>query len=848
MSASPLPAELSHTLERLRQKIRGYAAWEGVALLLVAIGGLFWSSFLLDAAYFNLSRLELPRWLRAAFLIAGLAMLAAVAVTWIGLRVFRQMRQRALALVLERRFPQLGEGVITAVEAAEGGVRDVSPYHQAMLQRTMADAARAVDRLDLAAVFNPLPLRRALILVAALAASIIGLAAVDLGAMDRWVDGFIHLQDSYWPRSTDLLVRVLTQPGDRIRDFHNRQYRHPRGGDLTLIVDDSGGKSSPDRIRLDYRLAGGGTRRVYLTRIGGQPFQHTFPALLDRVDVWVSGGDFAMSRPLRVEVVEPPRLDHVVADTLYPDYTGLNRHDEAGRVVRTENPVLGTQLAVPLGSDLILRGRANKPLQSVRLDVDVGLDRYELHFGSDQGAAGANVEGPGRVVRDQDGTPRLLAWLTLRSRDGRSQLRAGWPAETVASWLSADRQSFALPLVLSPTASDDLFNAITEAASGQAPLPVPAPWPADALLRIHLEDADGIGSAEPHKLILSGIVDQPPVIEAALEGVGSAITRMARIPVSGLLRDDYGLVSARFEFQIDQQAEWLPREFVRPLASTVREFELARSDDELFERFDVLPLDLSVKQKLTLTVIADDGDTLTGPHRQRSQKFVFTVVPVEELLSILYAKELNLRNRFEQILTELKGLDGDLKLHRDRADELQALREPGRAAPAAGAARPGSADAASLESALIACAERALHGVRKNATETASIAEAFREIRAELVNNGAETPQNLARLDDQIIGPLDRITQTDYPAVDGALGLFKLANDRGQDAAAAIDATRPVLAGLIERMERILLEMRKLETFHEAMELLKSIIADQDGLKGETKTQRKAKALKALEE
>lgn len=827
LSTLRLPAELVQTLEHLRRSIRRYVAWEGLAVVLAVMAGWFWGSFLLDVLYFSVSRLELPRWFRAAVLIAGLTTLAAVALLWVGLRVFRQLRQRALALLLERRFPQLGESVITAVEAAEGVLQPATPYHRAMLERTIADAARTVERLDLAALFNPRPLRRALLLATLLAGSMVGLAVVDSAAMDRWWEGFVHLQDGYWPRETELMVRVLTQPGDRVREFNHGVYRHPRGGDLTLLVESAPGKLLPDRVRLDYRLGEAGLRRVYLTRLGDQPLQHTFPALLEPVALWVRGGDFAMSRPLRVEVVEPPRIDQIVAETLYPEYTGLNLRDDQGLIQRTAQAVLGTQLALPLGSDVLLRGVSNKPLRSVRIDVDVGLERYEWHLGThpQEGAVSTAPE-------------PVSAWFTLRSREGRPQLRAGWSQDIAAAWLSADRRSFTLPLMLSPTAAEELPDLLGRASSGMGELPVPLPWPADALLRIHLEDADGIGSAEPHRLALVGIVDQPPSVEVTLEGIGSSVTRLARIPVAGVIRDDYGVVSAQFEYQIDQ-SDWQTRDLARPVPAPTREFVLARSDTEPFERFDLLPLDLSVKQKVVLTVVARDGDQLTGPHQQRSQKFVFTVVPVEELLSLLYAKELNLRKRFEQILSELKDLQKDLSLHHERALELRELREAGRN-DQDDAVRP-------LLAALSACAERSLHGVRKNATETAGIAIAFRDIRAELVNNGAETPQNLSRLDDKILAPLDGILTTSFPAVDAALGLFKLANDKGQDPLGAIDGVEPPLAGLIARMEQILLEMRKLETFHEALELLKSIMADQDGIKEDTKTERKAKALRALE-
>ena len=118
---------------------------------------------------------------------------------------------------------------------------------------------------------------------------------------------------------------------------------------------------------------------------------------------------------------------------------------------------------------------------------------------------------------------------------------------------------------------------------------------------------------------------------------------------------------------------------------------------EAFERFDVLPLDLSIGQKLMVSVSAIDGCTVlevakgvpvkatpagTDPeppkaapvtelpaHRAYGMKYVFTIVSEEELLSMLYAREINIRKRFEQIIVELKQARQELKIQRERADE-----------------------------------------------------------------------------------------------------------------------------------------------------------------------------------
>jgi hypothetical protein len=311
----------------------------------------------------------------------------------------------------------------------------------------------------------------------------------------------------------------------------------------------------------------------------------------------------------------------------------------------------------------------------------------------------------------------------------------------------------------------------------------------------------------------------------------------------GRAADDYGLASVRFEFQINDQPDWTARPLSAGLANgapttVVREFKLRRNESEEFERFDTVPLDLSLNQKIVVSVVAEDRDHLNGPHITRGERYTFKVVTNEELLSLLYQRELNLRRRFEQIINESKETQQDLIRHRARADERTRLGNPSDA--------ESKAKLASLSSAILASAERSLHAVRKSANENASVELAFRDIREELVNNDLHTPQTLERLDDRIVKPLHAINERDYPAVDEALGLYRLANNKGQDPTAAIDVSVASLGVLITNMERILNEMRKLETFQEALEQLKSIIEEQERLTEKTKKERKKNLLKDL--
>lgn len=139
------------------------------------------------------------------------------AFTWIGLRLFRSFRTKALALVLERRFPELDDRLVTAVEAAEGLAETDSPVTAAMLQKTLTDVAQVTKRLDLGSVFDSQPLRRAAMIAVGLVCSVLGLSVVDSAAMERWVAGYLELREAYWPRETELAVKVVVQPGDQLR-------------------------------------------------------------------------------------------------------------------------------------------------------------------------------------------------------------------------------------------------------------------------------------------------------------------------------------------------------------------------------------------------------------------------------------------------------------------------------------------------------------------------------------------------------------------------------------------------------------------------------------------------------
>lgn len=838
MADRSLRPELTALLARLRRQIRKYVVIEGAALVLAVLGGLFWLSLAVDHAWFQISRLELPYWFRAGFDVIVAGLVGFLAVSWIGLRLVRSFRSRALALVLERRFPELDDRLVTAVELAESQDGEKSQLTEAMLSRTIDQAVEASQRIDLKGVFDRRPLQRAVLTAAVMVASIGGLAAASQSTVRTWMDSFLDLDDEYWNREYGLTVRVIAQPGDIVREFNGGSYRHPRGADLTLLVEAADGFKIPDRVQLKYRIANGrGQGTVLCSKVGDRKFRHSLAGLLDDVEFRVYGGDFVNRLPFHIEVVEPPQLDGISLACNCPVYTDRRHPDSTPENPRREIvPVRGTQVAIPDETEFLLSATANKPLVRVRIQ----FGNRELTFGRSGNTSSAEY-----IERSDEGE---VANITEPD-----------PA-VAAQWLSVDGRRLRVPFVMSRQETDASRERI-ETIDTEVGRPfVLAP---DTNLRIYLEDSDGILTAEPARVMVTGITDDEPGIETQLRGIGTSITRKASIPVIGRITDDYGIADSRFEFRVDDEEEWTRRDLEVGLPESVgppttREFDFKRSETEEYERFKVRPLDLSIGQRLIVSVAAQDADNLNGPHVTRSERYSFKIVSSEELQSLLYQRELNLRAQFDRIITETRELQQDLIRHRARVDERKRLQrslaaseestepeEPSEE-PADGDKDDGETEDEAgkpspeqrirdITSAVLACAERSLHSVRKNANETASVELSFRDIREELVNNAVHTPQTLERLDDGIVKPLHSIGTEDYPAVDEAIGLFRLANERGNDPTGAIDNSVELLTLMIVRMERVLGQMEQLKDFQKSIEELKLIIQEQRGILERTK-------------
>jgi hypothetical protein len=240
---------VQHPLQLVRSYIRRYIILEGAALLLLCASILFWVGLACDFGLFKFEFdilgvygvdwiLELNemdatgvasvgcRIVVFTVIVIGLVTLFFTKVVW---RWIREFNDRAVALVLERRFPkQLGDRLITAVELADPKLAEKYGYSQAMVEKTIQEAVDTIKTLPVASVFNWRRLYGmwALVGVSTLGMLIVTMAVVcvtsifteteavspvgfawrfyDVSAI--WTERSVMMKNSYWPRRAQLEV------------------------------------------------------------------------------------------------------------------------------------------------------------------------------------------------------------------------------------------------------------------------------------------------------------------------------------------------------------------------------------------------------------------------------------------------------------------------------------------------------------------------------------------------------------------------------------------------------------------------------------------------------------------
>ncbi|MBA2114839.1 hypothetical protein [Bremerella alba] len=384
----PLPDSIVELLSTLRGRIRRYVIIEGITAIVAWLGIVFWVGLGLDYLPVTFGASEMPVEARTVLLaIAGMGTLW-IAYQYIFRRLAVNMPDHSLALLIERRFPQFGESLLTTVEASQS--QSVADAHeQEMLAQTRRDALASLPEAKLADLFDPTPLwRKGTAAVGALL-SVALFALIAFPAFQIWMSR-LALSEETWPRLARIEVVGLEilQRNDSsdsegsttvVVPFTDKTVKIARGSSVRLLVAaDTAASYTPRYCTLVYRTADGISDSVRMQRVGNSSEEGQLPFVFDRkpftgmttsLEFDVIGYDHKLA-DYRIEVVDRPFITSSEVDAVLPDYTGL--------LPRKEVVSGATQL--PVGSQVTLNMTTSKPVVSATL-LDLSTqESQELTF------------------------------------------------------------------------------------------------------------------------------------------------------------------------------------------------------------------------------------------------------------------------------------------------------------------------------------------------------------------------------------------------------------------------------------------------------------------------------------
>ncbi len=805
--ANPIAPEIRAALAGLRWRIRAYVVVEGIAVAAIWLGAAFWLSLALDYLPILAGASEMPRPIRAALLVITAAGALGLFYWYVLRRVAVRLADRSMAVLLERRYREFGDSLLTAVEMAELPAR-TETFNPAMLDATKRLAERKIPDVRLRNLFNFRPLVWRVLAAVGLAASVLAFATANSPFFSQAAERLWLLRDEPWPRRSKIqVVGIELQRPDGVSQnaevpalltFDDGPIKVARGASFNLRVVADASAVVPEYCSIRYWTAdnefgsvrmkkigrvrveesGGQQRSVQGFAFDGKPFK----GILSSLSFDVVGNDHRVGS-YAVDVVDSPAVVETKLDCEFPAYMV----DEATSswLPRTLDYLpSGTQL--PRGARVVIRGKANKDLRRV---VVRNLDTLE--------ETRIDVAGEGDAAR-----------------------------------------SFSYPVA-------GLLSNLS--------------------LEVVLVDRDQVFSDRPFRVALAAVPDDAPRIETRLRGIGSAVTPDVVVPLLGKVTDDYQINSTWADVQVGD-AE--PRKEKLALG---REGALQAELDFRELRSNAQPIELKPTEKLRLRVLADDRFKLgdEGPNLGTGELYELDVVTPEELLRLLESRELGLRRRFEQIIEETTEMRDSLlrvkvelaSAGKETAAGQDAAGQTGAGKDAAGkdaasrlaGAEPGDESpdgetaAQRAQSLRLLRVQRAIQQSQKSSQEVLGVALSFADIREELINNRVDTEDRKDRLKEQISDPLQKIVAERFPALEKQLAELEKSLGDAKASVPLSESASEQSELLLADLGEVLQKMLDLETYNELLDIVRDLIKEQTDLLDKTRQQKKRQLLELTE-
>ncbi|MEN6448993.1 MAG: hypothetical protein ABFC96_00750 [Thermoguttaceae bacterium] len=772
-------------LARLRRRIRRYVWIEGCAAAVAWLGLSFWATLAVD-------------WLFEPAVVVRLLMLAAVIVVLVAVLVRRIFRRAFVpitdsnaAMLLERRFPQLQDTLLTAVvlgdprpvpslvSANMGLSPSAAPSNAAtlaaeagqdalsveMLTRTCHEAAARTNQVELGKVFNRRPLwlhgGAAILLVASIAI----FALLENEAFATWARRTLTLSNQLWPRKTHFVC---------VEGFSNGVRKVARGSDVEIIARaDTDWPRVPKTAEIRYRMEGARGRATMDRRgiVGNhyQQYAYVFHNVPADIHFDIVGGDDRIS-DLRIQAVDSPTIGTMVLRCEPPAYTR-----------RKASPLAVTGvMQIPMGSRVtVVAGPSNKRLIRVQVTSTVG---------------------------EQPATVKTLE----------------------QSQLTSDHRGFLYRL-----------GAVMK----------------DTTLLFGLTDCDQITPPEPVRLALSPTPDQPPQMTVLLDGIGTAITPKARVAVAGRITDDYGIARVWFEHALGEKKSGnqtlaklpgAPALFTLPPDAALEVRDLGVKPGQKLtvslRAADFCDLgagpNVAATERWVLDVVTPQQLRAMLESRELvlRQRFEAMIQEMTETRDLLARLDFQINDGHEKAKPVSRGPGASVPS--GPSGTTKKLAEPGDEEPDDSPARKRTLRLLGVEGTVSNC--------RKSTQEVLGLAEAFEDICKQLINNRIDTEELRKRLQGGIAQPLRRVSEQMLPELERRLEALTPALDDARQGPLLRDHAQQQADEILVVMRGVLGRMIELETYNEAVKMLQEIIDKQEKLQKEIDQRHKQKIRELL--
>ena len=373
-------------LRALRSKVATALAIDGGARLAGMLLAVIAVSFTVDRIF----KLE-----TAARVVILAGMIAAL-----GWTIYRYLVRRLsgvpgedpLAIAVERRFPELGDRLISALQLSRESDPERYGMSPQLVDDAISDALEPASRVRFSEILATARLGRHAALGLLALALLAGSAVAAPESARIWFQRNVLLGSVRWPQKTYLEVDPQRFPGGVARIV--------RGEDI-VVTARSVGEIHPDRVTIFYADdAGDSGKATMKTDVENHIYRFEFKEVGFPITFHLEGGD-EETEEYRIELMEAPEVAEFEIRVGFPAYAG---REPVFVDLATGDPEMLR------GGRVMLRGTSTKPLESAELVLGEG----------DVTTTTATLTGPNSFEVEFAPAETVLAGIRLRDTDGLS--------------------------------------------------------------------------------------------------------------------------------------------------------------------------------------------------------------------------------------------------------------------------------------------------------------------------------------------------------------------------------------------------------------------------------------------